>query len=69
MWYHGLDGLCHNVHPTEQVDIPPINVGEFITNFLTADERRIQIIGQESVNGSVQFYGFTEVYGSSLLFN
>ena len=69
LWSDVLDGLCHNVHPKEQVDIPPINVGEFITNFLTVDKRRIQIIGQESVNGSVQFSGFTEAYGSSLLFN
>ena len=60
LWSHGLDNLCHDVHPKVQVHIPPGTDGEFITEYLTTNERRIRIIGQSSVNGRMKFTGFPE---------
>ena len=68
LWYHGLYGLSSDSHPTAQVEITPANDGEFITDYLTTDGRRIRIIGQYSVNGSVQFTDFPEVWGIILLY-
>ena len=30
LWSHGLEGLCHDVHPTVRLDITPIFGGEFV---------------------------------------
>ena len=46
LWSHGLDGLSCNVNPTTRVDIPTGTFGEFITEYLTPDERQNRIIGQ-----------------------
>ena len=45
LWSHGLDGLCHDVHPTARVEIHPGTDGEFIMEYLTTDGWRIKIIG------------------------
>ena len=39
---------------------------EFVMEYLTTNGRRILIIGQSYINGSVQFTGFPEVWGSSM---
>ena len=45
-WSHGLDSLCSDAQPTAQVLIPPRTEGEFITDYLTTNRRRIRIFGQ-----------------------
>ena len=66
LWYHGLAGLCREVHRKTKVDIATVPVGEFITEYLTADGWRNRIIGQFSVNGSVKLLGLHEVWCISL---
>ena len=31
LWCHGLEGLCHEFHPTARIDIPTVTVGGLIT--------------------------------------
>ena len=57
-WYHGLDSLCYNVRSTAQVEINPGTDVECVAENLTTNKRHIRIIGQYSVNESVQFTGF-----------
>ena len=63
---HGLAGLFCEVLPTALVDIATGTVGELVTEYMTADGRRNSIIVQAYVNGSVQFIGIPDVWGSSL---
>ena len=63
---HGLNSLCRDVHHTAREEITTETDGEFIMEYLTTGIRRITIIGKYSVNGSVQFTGFPEVWGSSM---
>ena len=57
VWILGLDEIICEVHPTVQVEVPAVTVREFVTNYLAENGRRIQIIGQLSINNSVQFWG------------
>ena len=41
----GLDGICHEAHPTARVEIPYGTVGEFVTNYLAENGLQITIIG------------------------
>ena len=65
LWSHGLDGLSRDFQPTSRVDILPGTDREFITKYFTNDRRHIRIIDKSSVNGSVQFTGIPEGWGSS----
>ena len=65
----GLDGLSQKVHPTAHVEVPAGTVGDFVTNYLDENGCQIKIIGQLSVNDSVQFLGLSDqAWGSGLLF-
>ena len=66
LWYHVLDGLSRDVHPTSLLDIPTDTVREFFMDYLTPDGRQNKIIVQCSVNGSVKFTGFPKIWGNSL---
>ena len=55
----GLDRICHKIHPTARVEIRDETVGEFVTNYLAENGRRIAIIGKISVNVSFQFFGLS----------
>ena len=57
--YPGLNGIYRKVHPTVWVEIPTGTVVEFITKYLTGDGWRNNIIGEDSINGSVQFIGLS----------
>ena len=59
----GLDKMSRKVHPTAQVEVTDGTVGEFVTNYLDKNGRRIQIIGQLSVNDSAQFLGVPDQVG------
>ena len=55
-----LDGIYREVHPTACVDIPYGTVGAFVTNYLAENGRLVEIIGEISVNGNVQFLGLSD---------
>ena len=60
-----LDRIIREVHPTEQLEVTTGTVGESVTNYLAENGCRIQIIGQLSVNDSVQFFGVPDQGGGS----
>ena len=69
LWFLGLENITHKLHPTVQVEVAAGTVGEFVTDYLSENERRIQIIGKFSVNYSVQILGApTQAWGSELPF-
>ena len=52
-----------------QVEVGAGTVGEFTTNYLAENGRRIPIIGQLCINGSIQFLGIPDFFrGSGLSF-
>ena len=65
LWCLVLDKIICEVHPTAQVEVTAGTVGEFETDYLAENGRRIQIIGQISVNDSVQFLGVPNQGGGS----
>ena len=63
----GFDNITKEVHPTAQVEFIYGIVGEFMTNYLAENGRRIVIIRQPSINGSIQLLGIPDfVLGSGL---
>ena len=60
LWCLGLENNSWEVHPTDRVEVISGTVGEFVTDYLAENVRIIQIIGQLSVNNSVQFLGFPD---------
>ena len=52
-----LDNITQEVHPKARVEVVAGTVGEFTTNYLYENRRRILIIGQLSINGIVKFLG------------
>ena len=68
LWWHGIGGICREVHPTARIDIPDWSVGEFITEYLSKNGRCNRIIGEIPINGSVQFIGIPEIWGSGFPF-
>ena len=59
LWYYDIDGICHKVHTEAHVDIPDGTVGEFVTEYISKNGQRNHIIGELSINGSVQFIGIS----------
>ena len=59
-WCLGYDRVTRKIHPTAQVEVVAGNVGEFTTNYLAENERRIQITGQISITISVTFWGIPD---------
>ena len=53
LWCLGLDGIICEVRPTARLEVISRTVGDFVTNFLAENVRRIKIIGQPSVIDSV----------------
>ena len=69
LWCLRLDSITWEVLPTSQVEVVNGTMEEFTTDYLVKDGRRILIIGQLSINGSVRFLGITDfVRGSWLYF-
>ena len=63
LWCLGLDNITSKVHPTYQLDVGDGTMEEFMTNYLAENGRIILIIGQPSINRSVQFLGITNFSG------
>ena len=57
VWSLGLDGIIYEVHPTAQEEFIAGTFREFLIDYLAENGRRIQIIGQLSINDSIQFLG------------
>ena len=57
VWILGLDRIICKVHHTDRVEVITVTVKEFVTDYLAGNRRRIQIIGQISINCSIQFWG------------
>ena len=60
LWCLGLEDITCKLHPTSRVEIGAVPVGEFINDYLAENGRRILIIRQKSINGSVQFLGIPD---------
>ena len=68
LWCHRTDRIYREVHLTARVDIPAGTVGEFFTGYFIENVQHKQIIGELSINGSVQFIGISDVWGSRFPF-
>ena len=60
LWCLGLNGVFCKVHTFVRVEIPSGTVGEFVTDYLAENGRLVEIIGEISVNGNVQFLGLSD---------
>ena len=70
MWCLGSYGVTCTIQPKAQVEIAAGIVGQFTTNYLAENGRIIPIVGQISINGSVQLLDisiFPETVDCSLL--
>ena len=56
-----INRICLEVHPTACVMIPTGINREFVTEYLSENGWRYQIIGEFSINRSVQFIEISEV--------
>ena len=56
LWCLVLHGITHEVHPTEHVEVTAGTIGDFVTDYLAENGRRIEIIRKISVNDSVQLW-------------
>ena len=65
-WCHRVDRLCREVFPTARIDIPAGTIIEFVTEYLSADGRCNRIIGELSINESLQSIRLSEIWGSGL---
>ena len=54
IWYLNSDGVTPEFHPTAQSDVGAWTMGKFLTNYLAENGRKILILGQISINGSVK---------------
>ena len=68
LWFHGINGLCREVHSTVRIEIPSGTIKKFIAEYLSANGWHNRIIGEISINNSVQFFGLSEIWGSELLY-
>ena len=59
------DRITPAVHPTTKVDVGAGVVGQFSSNYLTENRRRIPILGQIPINGSVKLLVIPEFHRTS----
>ena len=69
VWILGFDRIICKVFPTARVEVPFGTVKEFVTDHLAENGFIIQIVGQLSINDSVQILGVpAQAWGNVLLF-
>ena len=56
------------MHLYARIEIPDVTVGEFFTDYISENGRRNQIVGEISINGSVQFIEIYKIWGSRFLY-
>ena len=57
IWCLGYNGVTHEFHTTAQIYDVAETVGQFLTQNLSENGRRISFIDQISINGSVEILG------------
>ena len=69
IWCLGSDGVTCEVHPTAQIDVGAETVGQLSNQYFAENERRIPVIGQISIKGSVKLLGIPDdAWGCGLPF-
>ena len=69
MWCLGSDSVTRETYQISQLEVGDVTMGKFIKNFIYENRRRISIIVQLYINGSVQLLGIpTFVINSGLSF-
>ena len=61
----GYDGITCELHPTAQVYVGAGSVGQLFSDYLAENGRRIFILGQIPINGSVKFLGIFNFHRTS----
>ena len=56
VWSLGLDRIILKVPPTAQLEVPAGTIGDFLTDYLSENGNRIQIIRQLSINNAYNFW-------------
>ena len=60
IWCLGSDGVNCEFRPKAQIYVGAETVGQFVTQYFAENGRRIPIIGQISINGSVKILGIPD---------
>ena len=69
IWCLSSNGVTREVHLTAQIDVSADTVGHFLTQYLYENGRRIPVIIQIFINGSVKILGITaDAWGCGLPF-
>ena len=61
----GSEGVTREVYLTVWLDVGDGTVGQFLKNYLAENSRRIDILSQISINGSVKFLGIPDFHRTS----
>ena len=62
VWAFSDDGVTRESHPAVQVEVGAEFMGEFSSNYLIKNKRRIPIIGRILINGSVEWLGVPDFH-------
>ena len=65
IWCLSSDRITREVHPTAQLDVSAGVIGQFLSDYLAENGRRIPILGQISINGSVEYLGIPDFHRTS----
>ena len=65
IWSLSSNGVTREFHPIAQVYVSAGTMGQFSTNCLAENGRRIPILGQIPINGSVKFLGIFNFHRTS----
>ena len=65
IWCLSSDRITREVHPTAQLDVSAVVIGQFLSNYLAKNGRRIPILGQICINGSVKCLGIPKFHRTS----
>ena len=66
IWCLSSNGITREVHPTAQVDVGAGVVGQFLYDYLALNGHIIPIIGQISINGSVELLGIPNFFSGPM---
>ena len=65
IWCLSSDRITREVHPTAQLDVSAGVIGQFLSDYLAENGRRIPILGQICINGSVELLGIPNFHRTS----
>ena len=67
-WCWDIDRICREFYLKVRVEILDGTFGDFVTEYLSGNWQKNHIIGELSINGSVQFIGLSQIWGSGFLY-